>query len=305
MKAFISGGGGFIGSHITDLLISKGVETHVLVSGFRTKKHPNLIHKDAIIEKGNLLNPSDLESATKGMDVVFHLGAVASHYCDTTPELAFDVNIKGTWNLKKTCKHNKVKRILFASTSFVYGDPKTVPVNENAPLEPKGNYEVTKLAGEKILQASHPFQVPYTILRLFNVYGPRSYPDRLYSQAVTTFILAALQRKSLEIHADGKQELDFIYVKDAAMAFWDCTRDIAENKIFNVGSEKSVSINELSSTINQLTKNPTKIHYNPAHPAYLQNVRADTTSIRECIGWNPRFNLTEGLEKTIAFFRRK
>jgi len=287
------------------LLISRGIETHVLVSGFRSKNHPNLVHKDAIIEKGNLLNPSELESATKNIDTVFHLGAVASHYCDAMPELAFDVNVKGTWNLKKVCKQNNVKRIIFASTSFVYGNPKTVPVNENSPIEPKGNYEVTKLTGEKILQAVHPFQVPYTILRLFNVYGPRSYPDKLYSQAVTTFILAALKKQSLEIHADGKQELDFVYVKDTARAFWDCIRDKAENKIFNVGSGKSVSINELALSINQLAKNPTEIHYNPAHPAYLKTVRADITSIKECVGWTPKFNLTEGLKETIEFFKEE
>lgn len=305
MKALCTGGAGFLGSHIVDLLISKGVETHVLVSGFRSKKHPNLMHKDALIVKGNLLKLSDLESATKGIDIVYHLGAVASHYCDVFPELAFDVNIKGTWNLKQACKHNNVKRVLFASTSFVYGEPSIVPVNENASLKPKGNYEVSKLAAEKTLQASHPFQVPYTILRLFNVYGPRSYPDSLYSQAVTTFILAALKGQSLEIHADGKQELDFIYVKDVARAFRDCISDKAENKIFNVGSGKSVSINELSSVINKLTNNPAKIHYNPAHPAYLKNVRADIKSIGECVGWTPKVDLTEGLKETVEFFKEE
>jgi len=237
------------------------------------------------------------------MDVVFHCGAVLSHYADVFPELAFDVNVKGTWNLKKACKQNNVKRIIYSSTSFVYGNPKNVPVKENSPLEPKGNYEISKLAGEKILQADYPFQVPYTILRLFNMYGPRSYPDKLYSQAVATFILAALKKQSLEIHADGKQELDFVYVKDVARAFLDCTKDKAENKIFNVGSGKSVSINELASNINQLANNPTEIHYNPVHPAYLKNVRADITSIKECVGWTPKVELEKGLKETIEFFK--
>ena len=303
MQAIVTGGGGYIGSHIADLLISKGVETHILVSGFRSGKHPNLIHKDAIIAKGNLLNPSDLESATKNMDIVFHLGAVASHYCDVYPELAFDVNIKGTWNLKKACKQNNVQRILFASTSFIYGNQKTAILNEKASLEPKGNYEITKLAGEKILQATYPHQVPYTILRLFNVYGPRSYPDELYSQAVTTFVLAALKKESLEIHANGQQKLDFVYVEDVAKAFYDCLSDKAENKIFNVGSGKSTSINELASTINALTNNHTPSHYNPNHPAYLKRIQADVQRIKETIGWTPKVELTEGLKETIKFFK--
>jgi len=301
----VVGGAGFIGSHIVDLLIEKGIETYVLKSGFRSGKHPNLVNKEATIIEGNLLSPSDLERTTKNMDVVFHCAAVLSHYADAYPELAFDVNVKGTWNLKNACKQNNVKRIIYASTSFVYGDPTTVPVNENSSLNPKGNFEVGKLAAEKILQAAHPFQVPYTILRLFNMYGPRSYPDKLYSQAVTTFTLAALKKQSLEIHADGKQELDFVYVKDVARAFLDCTRDKAENKIVNVGSGKSVSINKLASNINQLANNPTKTHYNSAHPAYLKNVRADITSIKECVGWMPRFNLTEGLKETIEFFKEE
>jgi len=305
MSALCIGGGGFLGSHIVDLLIDNGIETCVLKSGFRSGKHPNFINKEATIIEGNLLNPSDLDKATLNMDMVFHCGAVLSHYADTYPELAFDVNVKGTWNLKKACKQNNVKRIIYASTSFVYGNPTTVPINENAPLNPKGNFEVGKMTAEKILQATHPCQVPYTILRLFNMYGPRSYPDKLYSQAVTTFILAALKRESLEIHADGKQELDFVYVKDVARAFCDCTKDKAENKIFNVGSGKSVSINELASNINRLTNNPVAIHYKPAHPAYLKNVRADITSIKEYVGWTPRVNLIEGLKETIEFFKEE
>lgn len=303
MKALVTGGNGTIGSHLVDLLINKGVETQVLVSGFRSTNHPNLINQDATVIHGNLLNPHDVEVATRDVDVVFHLGSILSHYCDAMPEVMFDVNIKGTWNLKKACNQNMVKRILFASTSFVYGEPKTNPVTETASLAPKGNYEVTKLAGEKILQATHPYQVPYTILRLFNVYGPRSYPDKLYSQATTTFILTALKKESIEIHADGKQELDFLYVKDAAKAFVSCISNKTENKIFNVGSGKSVTINKLASTINQLTNNPTPIHYNAAHPAYLKRVKADIKSINECVGWTPKTDLTEGLKETINFFK--
>lgn len=305
MKACVVGGAGFLGSYIVDLLIDKGAETYVLKSGFRSGKHPNIVNKEAVIVEGNLLNPSDLERATKGMDVVFHCGAVLSHYAEMYPELAFDVNVKGTWNLKKACKQNDVKRIIFASTSFVYGDPRIVPVDENTPLNPKGNFEVGKMAAEKILQAVHPFQVPYTILRLFNMYGPRSYPDGIYSQATTTFILAALHGKSIEVHGDGKQELDFIYVKDAAKAFVKCLSGKAENRIFNVGSGKSTSINLLATTINKLTDNHAGIHYNTAHPAYLKRVKANITSINECVEWNPKTELEEGLKETIEFFKEE
>jgi len=302
-KILCTGGAGFLGSHIVDLLIEKGIETYVLKSGFRSGKHPNLVNKKATIIEGNLLDPFDLERATKNMDMVFHCGAVLSHYADLLPELAFDVNVKGTWNLKNACKQNNVKRIIYASTSFVYGDPTTVPVNENSPLNPKGNFEVGKLAAEKILQAVYPCQVPYTILRLFNMYGPRSYPDGVYSQATTTFILAALKGLSIEVHADGKQELDFVYVKDAARAFIDCMSEKAENKIFNVGSGTSTSINNLAMSINLLTNNKAGIHYNTAHPPYLKTVRADITSIKEHVGWTPKTDWVRGLKETVESFK--
>lgn len=304
-KALVTGGFGFLGSHIVDALIEKGIETYVLKSGFRSNNHPNFVHKDAIAIEGNLLNHNDLESATKGIDYVYHFGAIASHYCDAYPELAFDVNIKGTWNLKQACIQNKVKRILYPSTSFVYGSTTTCPVHENTPLEPKDNYGISKMAAEKILQANYPNKIPYTILRLFNVYGPRSYPDKLYSQAITTFILLALKRKSIEIHDEGKQELDFVYVKDVANAFLECLSEKAENKIFNVGSGKSESINNIVTEINQLTDNPAIPHYNTAHPAYFNKVQADIKRIKECVGWTPKVNLTEGLKETIKFFKEK
>ena len=301
MKVLCTGGSGFIGSHVVDLLVAQGYETYVLQSGFRSVKHPNLVKNVKIIH-GDLLDSELLNVATENMDAVIHCGAILSHYAEKFPELTFDVNVKGTWNLKKACYKNNVKRMIMASTSYVYGEPNVTPIHEQLPLMPKDNFGVSKLAAEKILQATRPYQVPYTILRLFNVYGPRAYIDELYTQVITTYILTALQAKSLEIHDDGTQELDFVYVKDVARAFCDCLSEKAENKIFNVGSGKSTSINDLASTINALTNNLTPSHYNPNHPAYLKRVQADVRSIKNSLGWTPKYDLKEGLKETISFF---
>lgn len=303
MKILVTGGAGFLGSHIVDSLIENGVETYVLKSGFRSGKHPIFLHKDANVLHGDLLDPWDLHRATKGMGMVFHCGAVLSHYAEKYPELAFDVNVKGTWNLKKACHENRVGRIIFASTSFVYGDPETVPVREDAPLKPKGNFEVGKMAAEKILQATFPFQVPYTILRLFNIYGPRSIPDGIYSQAITTFIINALKGESIQVHMDGKQELDFVYVKDVAEAFCECIHEIAENQIFNVGSGISTPVIELAKHINGITGNKAEIRFDTSHPAYLHNVRADIKHIKDVVGWTPETDLILGLTQTVDAFR--
>jgi len=303
MRVFCTGGNGFVGSHVVDRLVKANIETHVLVSGFRSKNHPSIVNREANVIEGDLRDYSTLEKATKGMDYVFHLASVLSHYCDNDPALTIDVNIKGTWNLKTACVKNKVNRILFASSSFVYGEPQTIPVSEDHPTNPKDILGITKLAAEKILQSTHPNKIDYTILRLFNVYGPRSYPDKFYTSVMSTWINKALQKQSLEIHANGKQSLDFIYVEDVAQAFIDCMYKTAKNQIFNAGSGTNTSMNRLAELINRITCNTEPSHYNTKHPAYLRLVQADIQKIENYVDWHPKVNLTEGLEKTVQFFK--
>lgn len=307
MKALVTGGAGFVGSHVVDELISHGLETYVLVSGFRSNKHPNLVHEDAHVMKGDLTLYSNMKTVTEGMDYVCHLGGVLSHYCDVHPDTTIKTNIQGTWNLKRACWENGVERIVFASTSFVYGDVQgNYPIPECTPPCPKELYGVTKLAAEKILQATYPEKVPYTILRLFNIYGPRQYPSEGYSSVIPTWMLKALRKESLEIHDDGTQSLDFIYVKDVAKAFEKClAHPKAENRVFNVGSGESTSMNQLARLINKITDNPTHIHYNRMHPAYLKHIQADITRISEMVDWTPLTSLEQGLEETKMFWETK
>jgi UDP-glucose 4-epimerase len=309
IKVLVTGGAGFIGSHVVDRLVERDIETHVLVSGFRSGKHPNIIHEEATVVKGDLRDSSDMGRATRNMDYVFHLGSVLSHYCEEFPQLTIETNVTGTWNLKKACFQNNVKRIVFASSYFVYGEPEPAPfplthvaTPEGTRTQPKGLYGTTKLAAEKVLQMPHPFTVPYTILRLFNVYGPRQYPDSRYTSVVSTWILKALKKTPLEIHDDGTQQLDFIYVKDIAEAFVECMNQ-KKNEVFNVGSGTATSMNTLADLINRLTDNPAKSYYNPKHPAYFPYMRADTSKIQKKTNWKPKTSLENGLKETIEFYR--
>jgi UDP-glucose 4-epimerase len=303
MKVLVTGGAGFIGSHVVDTLISQNVETYVLVSGTRSSKHPNLVNKDAKLVQGDLQLYSQLKRATEGMDYVCHLGGVLSHYVDAYPNVAIKINIQGTWNLKRACWENGVERIVYGSTSFVYGDHWQQAIVESCPPRPKELYGVTKLAAEHILQTMYPEKVPYTILRLFNVYGPRQYPSPGYSSVLTAWIPKALNKESLEIHDDGTQRLDFVYVKDVARAFsLAIHKPEAENHVFNVGSGISISMNQLARMLNRLAENPTHVHYNREHPAYLKHVQADNTYILERLGWKPMISLEKGLVETINFF---
>ena len=303
MKCLVTGGGGFIGSHVVDHLVNNGFETYVLVSGFRSGKHPNIINKDAHIVRGNLLHFSDMKIVTEGMDYVLHLAAVLSHFFESDPHLTIKTNINGTWNLKRACWENGVERIVFASSSFVYGEPQWHPIREDHPLNPKELYGVTKLAGEKILQCVYPEKVPYTILRLFNVYGPRQYPSDHYSSVMTALMPKAIRKESLQIHDDGTQKLDFVFVQDVARAFVQTMVSAdSENEVFNVGSGKATSMNSLARMVNKIAENPTHSHYNREHPAYLRHVQADISKIREKAEWKPLIGLENGLKRTLEFF---
>jgi UDP-glucose 4-epimerase len=303
MKALVTGGAGFIGSHIVDRLIDSNIETCVLVSGFRSHKHPSVVNSSANVIYGDLRDYDSLVELTKGVDVVFHLGGVFSHYVNKYPYLAIDVNIKGMWNLKSACVSNGVKHIIFASSSFVYGNPTKTPVNEDCPTNPKDMLGITKLAGEKILQSTYPDSINYTILRLFNVYGPRQCPDELYTSVISTWIKRALDGKSLEIHDNGTQSLDFIYVGDVADAFILAMDKLAENGVFNVGSSTVISMNELAMLVNNLTCNKSLPLYNPRHPMFLKYVQADINKIKSITGWFPKVSLEEGIKNTVDFFR--
>lgn len=303
MKALVTGGAGFIGSHVVDRLIENNVETSVLVSGLRSLKHPSIVNENATIIKGDLQGYESLVDATKNVDVVFHLGGVFSHYVDKYPELAMDVNIKGTWNLKKACVLNGVKRIIYASSSFVYGDINKIPINETDPTNPKDLLGITKISSEKILQSTYPDKIEYTILRLFNVYGNNQYPDDLYTSVLSTWIMRALDGKSLVIHDDGTQSLDFTFVGDVADAFISAMDERAKNQVFNVGSGTSTSMNELAELVNELTGNEAPSFFNPGHPMFLKHVQADIMKIKSVLGWSPRVGMEEGLMKTVNFFR--
>ncbi len=298
-SALVTGGAGFIGSHIVNKLIENNIETKILVSGFRSNTHPCLINKKTIIINGNLLDYDSLIKATKNVDTVFHIGGILSHYCYKYPELTIDVNIKGTWNLKKACVINNVKNIIYSSSSLVYGDINKSYINENDETNPKDIFGITKLTSEKILQSSNPYKIDYTILRLFNVYGNNQYPSDLYRSVLMTWIKKAKNNEPLEIHDDGSQKLDFVYVNDVADAFMMSMNEEAKNEIFNVGSGESISMNDLANLVNEIAKNKSVSLYNKNHPMFLRNIQADIKKIYLTLGWKPKIGIDEGLTKII------
>lgn len=290
---------------MVDRLIGMGHEVRVLVSGFRSQTHPNLVNSEAEVYAGDLRKYDTLYGVTRGVDFVYHLGGILSHYCELYPESTIDVNVKGTWNLREACLKNGVERLIFASSSYVYGEPVENPVGEDAPLRPKELFGVSKLAAEKILQTVHPHKLPYTILRLFNVYGSRCYTDGVYTAVIPTFIEKALKGEALTVHGDGSQKLDYVYVGDVADAFVKCLHENATDQVFNVGTGVATNVNELATLINDLASNGAGVVYDGSHPPYLRRVQAGITKIMEKLGWSPQTGLEKGLAETVEWHRKE
>jgi UDP-glucose 4-epimerase len=290
-SALVTGGTGFIGSHLVKLLLEKDMKTRVL-------SHSEEDH--GIIVKGDLTNLDDVLRLTENVDVVFHLARGNGN-----TENILDVNIKGTWNLKQACTKNKVRRILFASTSHVYGQPERLPVNENAALRPRGPYAQSKVAAEMILQARDPDDIAYTILRVFNVYGPKARinesheTDKSHETAIPTYIRTSLNGENIVVHGDGTQRLDFVDVRDVACAFVDCLDDRAENQVFNVGSGKAVSMNALADEIKCLTGNSKPTRHDLKKKVDIHHAEADIRKIRDYVRWRPKHELDDGLKETV------
>ena len=283
-----------------------GYETYVTTSNWRGKNENPKAH----YLTADIRNYEDLTGIMDGVYVVFHLAGILSHWVNKDPERAIDVNIKGTWNVKRAAEKNGVERIIFASTSWVYGDPNYNPVDENHPAQPKDLLGVSKLAAENILRAAyicpgttHPCEVEYVILRIFNVYGPNAYDDGLYTSVFTKWIPQALKKESLEIHDDGTQTLDFVYVEDVADAFISCMNQKAANQTFNVGAQ-AVNLNGLAYMINQLAENYVHPHYNVSHKKYIKWIKANTSKIETMLDWKPKTPFKEGLRKTVDYYRQ-
>jgi len=302
MKVIVTGGAGFIGSHLIDALVEKGHEVTVL-DNLTTGKLKNITHH---IEKGNITfikgdirNTKTLNKALKNADAVMHLAALISvEESIKKPLLYHQVNATGTLKLLKTAAKNKVKHIIFASSAAVYGEPKELPIKESHPPNPLSPYAATKIAAENYLKTyNHLHNITTTTLRIFNAYGPRQ-TNNQYAGVITKFINNALAGKPLTIYGDGTQTRDFIYVKDTARAFI-AALEAKRNGTYNIATGKPTTINQLAQLIKQLTKTNSPITYTKPREGDIKHSYADTTKAQQELGFKAKTTLKEGLKQTI------
>jgi UDP-glucose 4-epimerase len=304
MKILITGGSGFIGSHIVEHFQTTAEEIRVL-DNYRTGYAKNLAGFKANVIKGSITDRSLLREAVKGVDYIFHMAALVSvPESMSKPGECVDINVHGLLNVLEEASAAGVKKIVFASSAAVYGDNPTVPKIETMVPEPKSPYAITKLDGEYYLELyRREGKIESTSIRFFNVFGPRQDPKGAYAAAVPIFMEKALRHEDITIFGDGGATRDFIYVKDivGALAFA-AQHDI--HGTFNAGYGGQITINDLAEQIIAASASRSRIVHLDERPGDVRHSRASADKLRAA-GWNPQHSLEEGLTATLEYFRHQ
>jgi UDP-glucose 4-epimerase len=303
-KALVTGGAGFIGSNLVRALHARGDSVRVL-DNFSTGFRVNLEDLDVEIVEGELRSYERVHNAVRGTEVVYHLGALGSVPRSVQDPLTSNaVNVEGTLNVLLAARDEGVRRVVFSSSTSVYGTNAKLPTREDEPLYPISPYGVAKLAAERYCSAfSRVYESFETVVvRYFNVYGPRQSPFSQYAAVIPLFIAAISQGEPVTIYGDGEQSRDFTYVEDSV----DGTLRAGEAKgangrAFNVAGGTPASVDEVADTIGRLLGKPVEKQLAPPRPGDIRNSWADLTAAREVLGYEPSVGLEEGLRRTIEF----
>jgi len=292
MKILVTGGAGFIGSHLVDKLVANGDEV-TIIDNFSTGRIENLhsIKNNIEIIEGDLNNLSNLKDIVKDKKWVFHLAALADIVPSIqNPEKYFKANVTGTLNLIQACVGQNISKFIYAASSSCYGIPDIYPTPETACIKTEYPYALTKRLGEElVLHWSKVYKVPSISLRFFNVYGPRSRTSGTYGAVFGVFLAQKLAQKPFTIVGDGTQSRDFTFVSDVVEAMIVAAQSKIKNEIFNVGSGKTISVNHI---VKLLEGDSTFIPERPGEP---KMTFADIKKIKEHLNWSPKISIEEGI----------
>lgn len=302
-KVLVTGGCGFIGSHIVEALHHE--KEALVLDNLKSGYYENIKAFKTTFIQGDVCSYEDVLNASAGVTTIFHLAALISvPESMAKPSETVEINTLGTLNVLNAARENGVKNVVLSSSAAIYGDNPVVPKLENMFPEPKSPYAITKLDGEYYCNM---FRSEYGInavaLRYFNVFGPRQDPNSQYAAAIPIFVAKALQNEDISIFGNGEQTRDFIYVKDVAQA-----NLLAAEKggdLFNVAYGKKITINALAQMIINLTGSKSKIVYGPERPGDVKHSMADNSKIVSQLGFKQSHDFEIGLQKTIEYFADK
>lgn len=291
-KVVVTGGAGFIGSHITDACLDKGFEVHVIddLSGGKIEN----VNKQAAFHKLDIRNHDDIKAVIEGAKYVFHTAALARVQLSIDdPVRTHDVNVNGTMNVLIASHEANVEKVIYSASSSAYGDQKTLPLVETMPINPKSPYGLHKLVGEQYCRVwSIVYRLQTVCLRYFNVYGPRLDPDGAYALVIGKFLKQRSLGEPLTITGDGTQTRDFTHVSDVVAANLlaaEC-KEAAAGDVFNIGYGRKTSINDLAELIGG-----DNVHIEARLEPH--DTEADNTKARKVLGWEPKVSLEEGIQE--------
>ncbi|MDH7601678.1 MAG: SDR family oxidoreductase [Armatimonadota bacterium] len=307
MSSFlVTGGAGFIGSHVVELLVSQGHDVRVF-DNFSTGRLENLeaVSDRVEIIRGDIRDLSALETSMQGIDYVLHLAAEVSVVKSLEePLYVNEVNVTGTLNVLAAAKNNAVKRVVMSSSCAVYGDTGRAKQSEDTIPAPLSPYGASKIAGEYYMSVFHTVYGLETVrLRYFNVFGPRQNPASQYAAVIPKFIDRILKGQDIHIYGDGEQTRDFVYVENVARAnYLACTAEGAAGRVFNIASERSISVNELAQRLLGLSGKHVRIVHDPPIVGEVRYSHSDISRARTVLGYEPWVGFEEGLERTYRYF---
>lgn len=313
-RILVTGGAGFIGSHITDALIQRGYSVTVLDNLSGGKRA--YVNAAAAFTQGDVTNPADLAPIfEQGLDAVLHLAGQASirlSFADPAHDLR--VNTLGTINVLQACLAHRVPRLIFASSMTIYGNSNPTPTPESAPPDPVSYYAITKYAAERYVHLTAArrdldFTLNATSFRMFNVYGERQSLTNAYQGVLAIFIGNVLRGEPITIHSDGEQSRDFVHVSDVARAWVDALdAPLTFGQVINLGTSAPTSVNMLCDAVLSAfgkTRSTYPVRYEAAQPGDMRASAADIQRANALFGWQPKITFAEGIQNTIAWARRQ
>jgi UDP-glucose 4-epimerase len=307
-RIVVIGGAGLIGSHVTEALLREGVGEIVVYDNFVRGTRENLAAalddpRCSVFEHGGDIMQTDvLRAALAGADGVFHLAALWLLHCQDYPRAAFDVNIRGSFNVFEACVDARVERLVYSSSASVYGDAVEEPMTENHPFNFENFYGATKVAGEAMLRAlHHRFGLAYAGLRYMNVYGPRQDYRGAYIAVIMKMLDSIDRGEPLVVYGDGSQAYDFVYVGDCAAANVYAMKANTVDGFYNVGTGVRTTIKEVAALLLEITGSEVGIRYEPEGVTFVKNRIGSADLARAELGFEARVPLRQGLTNLIEW----
>lgn len=308
-KALVTGGAGFIGSHMVESLVSDGYQVAVLDNlSSGSLSNLEMVQDRIRFFKGNIQDKHLLEKAIQGCDIVFHFaGMVSVPRSVAEPLESALINEVGTLSVLESARHHRVKRVVFASSCAVYGDDPALPKHESQATNPLSPYALQKIIGEEYLRLFNRLYGLETVsLRFFNVYGPRQDAGSAYSGVISLFMSKAVTGENPVIYGDGSQIRDFVYVKDVVRAnMLAADAETANGYVLNIGTGKQVSISKLWEKISSLSGKDVEPVFKPERPGDIEKSVADIQEAGKILGFSPKYSLGKGLEMTYDWYRNR